>query len=165
MLEIRICREADISSAGAFYDRVVWWLDHHINYPKWLYRVYPSERSVREMTAGGNQYLCEEEGRIIGAFVLNADPQGNYQKGNWKEAVPDGSYLVLHSLAIDPEVQGKGVGTEVVCFCESKAKAEGYRALRVDIVPDNYPARKLYEVNGVRHQCADPSGNVTLSFK
>ena len=147
-MQIRKCTEEDIKAAGAFYDRVVLWLDQHINYPKWIYKVYPSERSAREMTAAGNQYLCEEDGTLIGAFVLNTDPQGNYHKGSWKKDIPDGEYLVLHSLAIDPAMHGKGIGSEVIRFCENKARTEGFRALRVDIVPDNLPARKLYEKNG-----------------
>lgn len=147
-MRIRKCTEKDVPDAGAFYDQVVMWLDHHINYPKWLHGVYPSEESVRKMTRLGDQFLCEEDGAIVGAFVLNTDPQGNYQKGNWKRAIPDGSYLILHSLAIAPDLHGKGFGSEVIRFCEDKAKSEGYKALRVDIVPDNHPARKLYEKNG-----------------
>lgn len=147
-MQIQKCSKTEIEAAGAFYDRVVLWLDSHINYPKWIYKVYPSEASVRRMTETGDQYLCKEEGDIIGAFVLNTDPQGNYQKGSWKKDIPEGSYLILHSLAIDPAVQGKGIGSEVIRFCVKKAKSEGYKALRVDIVPENLPARKLYEKNG-----------------
>lgn len=38
--------------------------------------------------------------------------------------------------------------TKIIRFCVNKAKAEGFRALRVDIVPSNAPARKLFEKNG-----------------
>jgi GNAT superfamily N-acetyltransferase len=145
---IRKCRNKDILVVGAFYDQVVLWLDRHTNYPKWIYKVYPSEISVREMTERGEQYLCEEDGRIIGAFVLNTDPQGSYQKGNWKTNIPDGAYMVLHSLAIDPGMHGKGLGSAVIRFCENTAKNEDFAALRVDIVPGNLPVRNLYEKNG-----------------
>jgi RimJ/RimL family protein N-acetyltransferase len=147
-MRIKNCTEEDVTVVGEFYDRIVLWLDQHVNYPKWLYKVYPSEISVREMTADGSQFVCEEDGTIIGAFVLNTDPQGSYNKGSWKQNLPDGSYLVLHSLAIDPFMHGKGLGTEVINFCVDKAMEEGYKALRVDIVPDNIPARRLYEKNG-----------------
>ena len=145
---IRKCMEEDISAAGDFYDRVVSWLDDHINYPKWVYKIYPSVMTVTERTAAGEQYLCMDAEEIIGAFVLNTDPQGDYQKGNWKKEIPEGSYLVLHSLAIAPETHGKGLASEVIRFCVKKAKEEGRGALRVDIVPGNLPARKLYEKNG-----------------
>ena len=36
----------------------------------------------------------------------------------------------------------------MVRFCVDKAKSNGFQALRVDIVPENLPAKKLYEKNG-----------------
>ena len=56
--------------------------------------------------------------------------------------------MVLHTLAVDPDMNGRGIGSKVIEFCVDKAQAEGSRALRVDIVPGNLPARKLYEKNG-----------------
>ena len=150
-MQIRKCREADVAATGAFYDDVVLWLDHHINYPKWMYKIYPSESWVKRMTEAGEQYICVDGKKIVGAFVLNADPQGNYRKGNWSQELPDGAYMVLHALAISPEMQGHGLGAEVVRFCTEKAKADGYRAIRLDIVPGNIPAKKLYEKTGFRY--------------
>ncbi len=145
---IRKSREDEITAVGAFYDDVVFWLDHHVNYPKWMYKIYPSEPFVREMTTARTQYLCIDGRRIAAAFVLNDDPRGDYQKGAWSRELSDGSYLVLHALAIAPEYQRRGLGSEIVRFCVDKAKTLGRRALRVDIVPDNWPAKKLYEKNG-----------------
>ncbi|MBQ7524922.1 MAG: hypothetical protein IJT09_00655, partial [Abditibacteriota bacterium] len=92
---IRKCTEADVAAVGEFYDRVVLWLDARVNYPKWIYKEYPSEISVREMTSRGEQYLWEEDDKIIAAFVLNKDPQGNYDRGNWKRKLPLGSYMIV----------------------------------------------------------------------
>lgn len=36
---------------------------------------------------------------------------------------------------------------KIIRFCVRKAKEEGFQALRVDIVPDNLPARHFYEKN------------------
>lgn len=47
MLLIRKCLNEDITAAGKFYDRVVEYLDAHINYPKWQYKIYPNEDYVR----------------------------------------------------------------------------------------------------------------------
>jgi ribosomal protein S18 acetylase RimI-like enzyme len=147
-LQIRKCTHADIEAAGAFYDKAVLWLDAHVNYPRWMYRVYPSESSVREMTAVGSQYIALQNGRIVGAFVLNTDPQGNYHKGCWKKDLPEGSYMVIHALAADPELQGQGIASRIIRFCIEKARSSGHLALRVDTVHDNYPAKRLYEKNG-----------------
>ncbi len=147
-MQIRKCTEEDIAAAGEFYDRIVEYLDAHINYPKWQYKIYPNEDYVRQMTAEGSQYLCVEDGKIIGAFVLNEDPQGGYEKAPWSAELPFGSYLVIHALAVEPALHGKGTGSKVVSFCINKAKEDGYRAVRLDLVPTNTPASKLYEKNG-----------------
>lgn len=147
-MEIRKALKSEAAQIGAFYDKVVLWLDLHINYPKWIYGVYPSEGSVRKAVNDGEQYICTERGAIIGAFILNADPGGSYQKGSWKKDIPDGAYAVVHALAADPALQRRGLGSEIVRFCIEAAGREGYEALRADVVPDNYPARTLFEKCG-----------------
>lgn len=147
-MEIRKCLEAEIAQTGRFYDGIILWMNEHINYPCWIYHVYPNEQSVRRMVEKGAQYICLDGKTFIGAFALSAEPQGNYQKGQWSQKLDDGDYMVIHALAIDPSIQRQGGGSEVISFCVDKAKAEGYKALRVDIVPTNVPARKLFENNG-----------------
>ena len=147
-MKIRKCQEKDIEAVGSLYDKVVAWLDDTVNYPKWTYKVYPTERTARENTKAQIQYLCEEEGKIVGAFALNDDPQANYDRGNWSRDLPVGSYMVLHTLAIDPDYMDCGYGSQVMDFCLARAKSLGYKAFRTDIVPENIPARRFYEKNG-----------------
>ncbi|MBQ6158402.1 MAG: GNAT family N-acetyltransferase [Thermoguttaceae bacterium] len=103
------------------------------------------------MTDTGAQYVCTRDEAIVGAFALNADPQGAYREGKWKRSLPEGSYLVLHALAVDPDRQREGIGSEILRFAAGRARSEGYRAVRADIVPGNFPARRLFEMNGFTH--------------
>ncbi|MBQ8148007.1 MAG: GNAT family N-acetyltransferase [Lachnospiraceae bacterium] len=150
-MEISVCNEADIIAAGAFYDRVVKYLCEHINYPKWRYKDYPSEQSVRAMTQEGGQFICKDGDTIIGAFVLNDDPQGKYENAIWSRMLMPGEYMVCHALAIEPTLQGLGLGKQVVEFCKVYAKEHGYKAIRLDAVPDNAPAKRLYEKCGFQY--------------
>ena len=145
---IRQCAEADIARTGAFYDRVVLWLDSTVNYPRWIYGVYPSRSFAREMTLAGAQYLCLEGETILGGFVLNTDPQGEYHRGRWSRDLADGSYMVLHALAVDPAARRRCLATRIIGFCADRAREGGYAAIRADIVPSNFPARRLFEKNG-----------------
>ncbi|SDB67093.1 Ribosomal protein S18 acetylase RimI [Butyrivibrio sp. INlla16] len=147
-MKIRKCREKDIAVVTAFYDRVVEYLECHVNYPRWVYKEYPSESFVRQMTDENSLYICFENDEIVGAFVLNEDPQGNYRKGKWSRDIPDGEYLVIHALAIATDKHGRGLGSEIVNFCIEEARKNGYKALRLDAVPDNIPALKLYKKSG-----------------
>ncbi len=147
-VQIRKCREEDVARVGAFYDSVVLRLQGDVNFPHWIYGVYPSEKSARTMTEAGCQYLGEVGGRIVAAFALNNTPQGAYKKGSWSRELPDGSYMVLHALATDPDLRRQGLAEQILRFCIVTAKAEGYSAMRVDIAPGNVPARSLVEKLG-----------------
>lgn len=91
-MDIRICNESDIVDIGNFYDKVVLHLCQTINYPKWKYKIYPSESSVREKAYVNQQFVCFEEGNIVGAFVLNDDPQGTYENADWELELEQGEY-------------------------------------------------------------------------
>ena len=56
--------------------------------------------------------------------------------------------MVCHALATDPSVHRKGVGRQIVEYCIDYAKKHGYKAIRLDVVPENLPAKKLYEKCG-----------------
>ena len=68
-----------------------------------------------------------------------------------KKDLPEGSYLTLHAFAVEPDIHGQGLGSKMLQFCIEKARSEGYKALRLDIVPTNIPARRLYEKNGFQY--------------
>ena len=142
---IRKCCKEDITLVGAFYDHTVKHLCENINYPKWTYKEYPSENSVRKMTEEGSQFICTDKDEIVGAFVLNDDPQGEYENAAWGRQLTRGQYMVCHTLATKPLLQGKGIGKKLVEFCIDYARKHGYQAIRLDVVPDNFPARRLYE--------------------
>lgn len=150
-MEIKKCNTSDIASVGRFYDDVVKFLCEHINYPKWVYKEYPSEKSAMEMTEKGHQFMCCDKDMIVGAFVLNDDPQGKYENAVWSMQLAEGEYMVCHSLASSPSMQGKGIGKEMVRFCIEYAIEHGYKAVRLDVVPDNIPARRLYESCGFKY--------------
>ncbi len=62
MRQIHKCKTEDIAATGEFYDKVVEYLDSHINYPKWTYKEYPSEGYAKAMTSEGYQYIVKENG-------------------------------------------------------------------------------------------------------
>lgn len=150
-MKIFKCTMEDLESVAAFYDKVTEYLERNINYPKWTHGEYPGRESTRQAIADGVQYACESEDRIVGAFILNDNPQGDYSMGNWQINLKQGEYLVIHTLATDPEINHKALGRRMVEYCIDKAKKEDYKALRLDVVPTNTPARGLYEKMGFRY--------------
>ena len=146
--DINKCTYDDLSAVGKLYDNVTKYLEEHVNYPKWTHGEYPSLASATIALNDGSLYCVKQGDKIVSAFVLNSDPQGDYSVGDWSKFIPEGEYMVIHSLAVLDDCKGKGVGQEVVKFCIDTAKEQGYKGIRVDVVPGNFPARNLYEKMG-----------------
>lgn len=141
------CDASHITGLGALHRRMYEYLKREINYPRWR-EDYPSEETAARAIEEGAQFALMEDGKIIGAVVLNEDPAGTYEKGSWKRELSEGEYLVIHSFTIDPELSGRGEGRVLADACIGYAKQHGYKAIRLDIVPGNIPAIKLYEGKG-----------------
>lgn len=150
------------------YHRVVRDLRATINYPKWGVH-HPSMEDLTAAFENGELYICidngsdpadgnasqandnedpADSGKVVGAVVLNEDPEGDYEVGDWAVDLKRGEYLVIHLLAIDSKLRNKGIGGFMVDKCIELAAQEGYKAIRLDAVPDNDPAIQLYFSKG-----------------
>ncbi|MCH5209857.1 MAG: GNAT family N-acetyltransferase [Oscillospiraceae bacterium] len=147
-MKILKCTEEYLSAVVELYNKVTIYLENTINYPKWTYGEYPSKESVMKAMQDGVQYVCMDGNKAVGAFVLNDNPQGDYSAGDWSIYLDEGEYLVIHTLASDSDLQGRGIGRMMVEYCIEKAKKDGYKAVRIDVVPGNALARRLYEKCG-----------------
>ena len=117
---IKKCEIDDIEKISEFYDDVIIYLDNHINYPKWKYKIYPSIISVTDNINKGFQYEAIINNEIVASFVLNDDPEGSYEKAKWSKSI--NKFMVIHGFAIKPELQNKGIGTKILEFCKEEAK-------------------------------------------
>ena len=147
-LDIIKCTYDQLPEVGKLYDNVTKYLEEHVNYPKWTHGEYPSLTSATTAYNEGSLYCAKDGDKIVCAFVLNNDPQGDYSVGDWSKFIPQGEYMVIHALAVLNECKGMGVGQQVVKFSIETAKEQGYKGVRVDVVPGNFPARNLYEKMG-----------------
>lgn len=151
-MQIRKCVKEDIVPLGRYYDEEVKWLDaHDCNYPLWTYKGYPTENTVRWTIGEGTQFVCTEGDEILGSFMLNIDPLGAYEKAPWSVDLQQGEYMILHMLSVSHHHTGKGIAKAMTAFAKTYAKEHGYRAVRLDVVPTNTPAKKLYEGCGFHY--------------
>ena len=141
------CSRSHIHAVTEVYHRTIRHLEENINYPRWSPE-HPSDQSIAEAVESGVQYLCIKDGEPLGAVVLSEAPEGYYQAGEWSRELTEGEYLVIHALAVHPSFEHKGVGTFMVEQCVALARQCGYRAVRLDVVPGNLPAERLYKKLG-----------------
>ena len=148
---LKTIEKASLSHLDAlteFYDKVTDHLEATVNYPKWTKGVYPSRESIQRAIEDGVQYICTSDEKAVGAFILNRDPQGNYAAGEWTRNIPEGEYMVIHTLAVSPDCPRQGIGQFMIVYAIELAKVQGCKGIRLDVVPDNIPARRLYEKAG-----------------
>ena len=107
---------------------------------------WPPEELIHTDIAGGNSYVCTQEGRIVGTFffICGKDIEPTYADitdGAWLD---DGPYGVVHRIAADGSAKGTGA------FCINWAYDQcGH--LRIDTHADNKVMQKLVEKLGFIH--------------
>lgn len=90
-------------------------------------------------------------GRVWLAYV--GDAVSGYAMGTWGFSTEqEGRFLLLDELFVLPAFRGTGIGRAALAFVEQAARAEGGRAVRIEVAEGNEGARRLYREAGY----ADP---------
>ncbi len=119
--------------------------------------------------AGPNFYVFKDNlvalaGGLIAEGVVSFDElkglaeraeQASYLNAH----VPEDVYY-LHALSTPERHRGKGVGRQLLHAAITRAKADGYRELQLDVLADN-PAVGFYQANGLRILCETRSPNLS----
>ena len=135
-MQIRKAKEEDIAAVAALYDAVCDTLEAGENYPGWAKGDYPTRRDAEMGEAAGELFVTEEAGEILGTMMLREEQERNARSAPWQ---------------LRPDCRGGGVGRALLGYAEAWAKAQGKRALRLDVHEINTPAIKLYESCGFRY--------------
>jgi GNAT superfamily N-acetyltransferase len=117
-----------------------------------------------DIDAGYAAELADVAGRVGLVDVLVAvDAEGRLEGGvtyvpapgpmAWFDRADEAG---MRMLAVDPEAQGRGVGTELVTACVDRAAAAGKARLLLHTTAAMVVAHRLYERAGFRR---DPSGD------
>lgn len=137
-IEIIQARPNQIDTVAAILDEATRWVQSQGG-QQWPLP-FPRERLV-ERFATGEVYLAWLDDAAVGTFSLQpADPLF------WGETPDDALYL--HGLAIRRVVAGRGVGLQLVQWCEQRVRAVGRRYLRLDCQGGNQTIRRYYEQQG-----------------
>jgi GNAT superfamily N-acetyltransferase len=90
---------------------------------------------TRERSGKGKCYIAVCDERIVGTITFCRPDPGSRSVWYHRRSVAS-----VHQLGVDPEFQGAGLGTALLGFAESWARARGYRELALDTAQ---PARHL----------------------
>lgn len=147
---IRKSTEQDIDAVAAIYAKIHTAEENGETTIGWKRGVYPERDTALTALHRDDLFVIEEEGRIVGAGILNKTQVDVYSEGDWKYRADPAEVMVMHTLVIDPEMQGRGYGRRFVQFYENYALENGCPYLRIDTNEINTTARILYRNMGYK---------------
>lgn len=122
---------------------------------------YPNEEIILADIHRRENYVLEEEGKVIATVVFSFRGEPSYEKiyeGKW---ISDQPYAVIHRIAVDRNRKKAGAATrileEIVCICREK----NVLSIRIDTHRDNkamqaWIAKNHFEYCGIIY--LKPSG-------
>lgn len=122
----------------------------------WIKNIYPTEKTAQDAFADDELYVLEENGRILAAARINQKQVPEYANCQWAYNAPDSEVMVIHTLVVDPDASGCGIGSKFVHFYEEFALKHNCHYLRLDTNAKNTPARALYKKLGYSEQAIVP---------
>ena len=140
----------------SFYDEVTDRTPDISLYARWSKGKHPTAAGIRAYIKEGSMYLYKEEDIIVGAMAVTMYQGEDYHAIEWSQPVPDDEVAVIHILAVHPDRQGSGVGSEMV-------------RVRLDALASNTPAHSMYkrlgfEYRGKQHLYAENTGWTDFYF-
>ena len=68
-----------------------------------------------------------------------------YRNIKWGADLEDNEVISIHTLVVDPLLHGQGLGHKMLAHAVSPAKENNLRAVRIDTLITNLPAKRVYE--------------------
>ena len=166
---ISIATQKDFDSIITFYDDVTAHTPNIATYARWQKGKHPTEDGISAYIEEGNMYLYKEGEVIVGAMAVTMYQNEDYHAIDWGQQVADNKVAVIHILAVKPERQGEGIGSEMIREAISLAYANSIQAVRLDSLASNTPAHKIYErlgfeYRGKQHLYAENTGWTDFFF-
>ena len=157
-MRIELATQNDFDAVIAFYDDVTARTPEMGTYARWQKGRHPTEEGINAYINEGSMYIYHERGVIVGAMAMTMCQGEDYHAIDWSQQVADDEVAVIHILAVSPDIQGKGIGSEMI-----------REAIRLDALASNTPAHKLYErlgfeYRGKQHLYAENTGWTDFYF-
>ncbi len=149
---IRQAIENDIPGVVKIYDKILELEAQGKAHTGWQKGVYPTEKSALDALSKGELFVFEDDQKILASARINQKQEPEYTKGKWMYDAPDSEVMVMHTLVVDPDASGLGIGSKFVRFYEEFALNHGCRYLRMDTNVINTAARVLYKKLGFSEQ-------------
>jgi len=169
IVKLELAIQNDFDAIITFYNDVTKRTPEMATYARWSKGKHPTVEGIRAYIEEGSMYLYRESGTIVGAMAVTMYQGEDYHAIEWALHVPDDRVAVIHILAVSPDSQGKGIGSEMIREAIRLAENKGMQAVRLDALASNTPAHKIYErlgfgYRGKQHLYAENTGWTDFYF-
>ena len=157
-MNIRKARACEIDAVAAIYEAIHSAEEAGTMEIGWARDVYPTRATAQAAFDRDDLFVeLDAAGRIVGAAILNRIQVDSYAGAPWRHPADDADVLVMHTLVISPEENGRGYGRAFLAFYEGYAAGQGCRFLRIDTNERNRKARLLYRKLGYEEIAVVPT--------
>lgn len=149
---IRKATIRDLDAVASVYDHIHSAEESGAITTGWIRGIYPVRETASAALSRGDLFVQTDEiqGKetVVGTAILNQVQVDVYKDASWRYDVSDSQVMVLHTLAIDPNVRGCGYGRKFEEYYRQYAIKNGCRYLRIDTNVRNRDARGFYKKLG-----------------
>ncbi|MBO8435502.1 MAG: GNAT family N-acetyltransferase [Spirochaetes bacterium] len=149
-----VVRKASLDEADIIlemYNRIIDDTDGKVPSPKWTKGVYPDYNCVFEAIKKGEMYVALSDGIVAGALIRNHKMAPGYDEIEWDVKAPDEEIFVIHTMGVSPDFQHKGIASKLAEAVAEEGRRSGIKAIRLDVIDENYPPMKLFEKCGYKN--------------
>jgi len=107
---------------------------------------YPNREFIDGDIARGELWVLREDGELLASISLMREDFEDELDAGWTDV----NSCILARLCVDPALQGRGVGAEMMRLVTEEAARQGYRATRHLASVKNPTALRLYRKLGYR---------------
>ena len=151
-MKLELATQNDFEAIIAFYDDVTERTPEMATYARWSKGKHPTVEGIRAYIDEESMYLYRANSAIVGAMAVTMYQGEDYHAINWMQQVLDNKVAVIHILAVSPDSQGTGIGSEMIREAIRLARSKGMQAIRLDALASNTPAHKIYERLGFEYR-------------
>lgn len=111
---------------------------------------YPDETSIKQDIEDKTGYICMENGKVAGYVCIDFCGEPAYEGliGSWLSIQ---SYAVVHRLALDNAMKGKGLASRIFQLTEALCKDRGVHSIKIDTDDKNEIMKHLLQKNGYQY--------------
>ena len=128
----------------SFYHSRIDAMEGSVVYVGWQKDIYPAPEFLEGSISRGELYIVLEADQIVGAMVCNHDSNESYPGSVWQIEAKGDEVLLIHALGVHPDHARKGYAKAMVRKAIELARETGMKAIRLDVLENNYPAENLY---------------------